>query len=63
MAANDKVKPDPIPIPLIKKMYAYCSHCGGTGKIYLTNGDDPPAVETCNWCGGAGKTEFGEIEP
>jgi hypothetical protein len=54
--------PVPVPEPVTKKLYAYCTHCGGTGELSLTNADQPPTVTPCSWCNGAGKTEFGEIE-
>lgn len=57
-----EVIPEPIPEPLVKKLYAYCSHCDGTGICTLTNGDLPPTEATCEWCNGEGKVLFGEVE-
>ena len=57
-----KPLPDPIPIPLTKKLYAYCVHCAGTGQVTLTNGDQPTTTVPCEYCVGEGKMLFGEVE-
>jgi DnaJ-class molecular chaperone len=44
-----------------KEIYVYCIHCGGTGKVSLSNGNQDPVVVVCEFCQGAGKVLFGEI--
>ena len=44
------------------KLHAFCGHCGGTGTLALSMGNDQPVEIPCPYCGSVGKFLFGEMD-